>query len=213
MKNKKITIILEVAITIMIIILLFIVVKLISKKSNEEVQLSKLSDSEIFEIAYNEEEPKQVGFVDSEVENYRSTYKSVDALEEAMEKASIIGKSLSEETKDNSKMLKTELKKETDYYYAIYHEYIEYRGTGDVTFKDTYVYFKNSAIDLDEERINASYLKDKDKIKDILNIYSYLEIANDAGIKIRNPNIKEKSDNYEYTYYYISIGHRRLGNV
>ena len=192
---------------ILVICILAIVAFLIIKRTEKidvnetnisEINLNILTDSQLANLFYDM--PKNSGVVDSKIESYRYPYETASSEEDAIEKVANIGKS------DNTEIVKDELVDETDYYYAVYHEYISHRGvSGDLVFKDTYLYFKESILDIDNKIINVNIVDNKDKIEELLNIYEYISGVDNASYKVLKPNIKENKTQYEYSCYYFEV--------
>lgn len=204
--NKKVVSICVVCVVILIGGFILIRQYFPKKSSSNQLEISdleKMNDSELADLFYNI--PKENGFVNENEKDYSFPYKTADSVEDAIEKTKIIGQS------SNTKMLELKLQKETDYYYVIYQEYISYRGTGDVTFKNSYLYFKNSILDIDNKTVNTDILNNADKIKEILNLYTYIKNKNNASIKLLLPEIIENSKEYIYTYYYFSTSYGDIG--
>lgn len=205
--KKKIVLIVLSFICIIILISGFFYVRKEEKNkiSSDEIifsNLEKMNSSELVNIFYNTS--TQDEFINEEEKNYRFVNKGADSVEDAIEKTKSIGQS------SNTKMLELKLQKETEYYYVIYQEYISYRGTGDVIFKNSYVYLKNSVFDIDNKIINIDILNDSDKIKKIFNLYTYIK-NNNASVKVLQPSITENSNEYIYTYYYFNISYGDWG--
>lgn len=208
MNKKVLSICIAIVVCIIILIIGFILIRQYSqnKSSSNQLDFSKLEkmkDSELADLFYNI--PKGDGFVNENGKDYRFQYKGADSVEDAIQKTKTIGQS------SNTKMLELKLQEETDYYYVIYQEYISYRGTGDVTFKNSYLYFKNSILDIDNKTINTDILNSANKIKEILNLYTYIRNRDNASIKLLLPEITENSNEYIYTYYYFSTSYGDWG--
>lgn len=179
----------------------------ITSTKNEQVlnssELEKMKDSELSDLFYNSSKGNK--FINETMKDYRFPYKGADSQENAIEETKIIGQS------SNTKMLELKLQEETEYYYVIYQKYISYGGTGDVTFKNSYLYFKNSILDINNKTINTNVLNNANKVKEIFNIYTYIRNRDNEGIKLLFPEITESSNEYVYTYYYFSTSYGDLG--
>lgn len=201
---KRKLIIYMVLIICVIIIIAFLIIKRTEKIDINEMDISKinlniLSNSQLANLFYDM--PKNSGIVDSKIESYKYPYKSASSLKDALEKVADIGKS------DNTEIIKNELVEETDYYYAIYHEYVSHRQMrGDLVFKDTYLFFKESVLDIDNKVIDINIINNKDKIKEFLNIYEYISQVENGSYKMLQPDIKENKNQYEYSCYYFYVG-------
>lgn len=217
MKEKQIKISLKMVIIIICIIVILIIgtmviIKLNVKKDKDEIynsqitnfsELEKLKDSELSELFYSISKGDE--FVNETIKDYRFTYKGADSEEDAIEKTKTIGQD------SNTKILELKLQDETDYYYVIYQEYISYRGTGDVTFKNSYLYFKNSILDINNKTINTNILNDANKVKEIFNIYTYIINRDNGSIKLLLPKVTENSNEYIYSYYYFTTSYGDWG--
>ena len=198
---KRKLIIYMVLIICVIIIIAFLIIKRTEKIDINEMDISKinlniLSNSQLANLFYDM--PKNSGIVDSKIESYKYPYKSASSLKDALEKVADIGKS------DNTEIIKNELVEETDYYYAIYHEYVSHRQmSGDLVFKDTYLFFKKSVLDIDNKVIDINIINNKDKIKEFLNIYEYISQVENRSYKILQPDIKE---NYYFDVVFGDYG-------
>lgn len=201
MNKKVVSIGIVIVVCIIILISGFILIRQYSqnKLSSNQLDFSKLEkmkDSELADLFYNISKGDE--FINENEKDYRFPYnKGADSVEDAIEKTKTIGQS------NNTKMLELKLQDETDYYYVIYQEYISYRGTGDVTFKNYYLYFKNSILDIDNKTINTNILNNADKVKEIFNLYTYIRNRDNGSIKLLLPEITENSNEYTYTYYYF----------
>lgn len=202
--KKKIIILLCIILIIFIIAIIAFLIGIRTKNINiDETNISKinwniLSDSQLANLYYDM--PKNSGLVDSKIESYRYPYKTASSAEDALEKVASIGKS------DKTELVKDELVDETDYYYAVYHEYVSHGGfNGDLAFKDTYLYFKESVFDIDNKIINVNIVNDKDKIKELLNIYEYISKVDTVSYKVLQPNIEENQTQYVYSCYYFDV--------
>ena len=216
-EKKQIKISLKTAIMIMCIIAILIIgiiiiIKLNAKKDKDEIynaqmpnssELEKMKDSELSDLFYNISKGDE--FVNETIKDYRFPYKGADSVEDAIEKTKTIGQS------SDTKMLELKLQDETDYYYVIYQEYISYRGTGDVTFKNSYLYFKNSILDTDNKTIDTNILNNANKVKEIFNVYTYVRNRDNRSIKLLLPKITENSKEYVYSYYYFSTSYGDWG--
>lgn len=210
-EKKQIKISLKTAIMIICIIAILIVgiigiIKLNVKKERDEIynvqvtnssELEKMKDSELSDLFYNISKGDE--FVNETMKDYQFPYEGADSAEDAIEKTKTktIGQS------SDTKMLELKLQDETEYYYVIYQEYISYRGTGDVTFKNSYLYFKNSILDINNKTINTNILNNANKVKEIFNIYTYIRRRDNMSIKLLLPEITENSNEYIYSYYYF----------
>ena len=208
MNKKVLSICIIIVVCIIILISGFLLIRQYSqnKLSSNQLDLAKLEkmkDSELADLFYNIS--KGDGFINENEKDYSFPYKGADSVEDAIEKTKTIGQS------SNTKMLDLKLQEETDYYYVIYQEYVSYRGTGDVTFKNSYLYFKNSILDIDNKTINTDILNSANKIKEIFNLYTYIRNRDTASIKLLLPEITENTNEYIYTYYYFSTSYGDWG--
>lgn len=216
-EKKQIKIRLKTAIMIICIIAILIIgimgiIKLNAKKDRDEIynaqvpnssELEKMKDSELSDLFYNISKGDE--FVNETMKDYRFPYEGADSEEDAIEKTKTIGQS------SNTKMLELKLQDETDYYYVIYQEYISYRRMGDLTFKNSYLYFKNSILDINNKTINTNILNNANKVKEIFNIYTYIRNRDNGSIKLLLPEITENSNEYVYSYYYFSTSYGDWG--
>ena len=114
---------------------------ILSSNQLDVAKLEKMKDSELADLFY--EISKGDEFVNETEKDYRFAYEVADTAEDAIEKTK------DRKLSDNEEILELRLQNETEYYYVVYQEYISHRGTGDVTFKNSYLYFKNSILDID----------------------------------------------------------------
>ena len=162
-----------------------------------------MKDSELADLFYKTS--KEDEFVNETEKNYRFSYKVADNAEDAIEKTKGIGISNTEE------ILELKLQSETEYYYVVYQEYISHRGTGDVIFKNSYLYFKSSIINIDNETINTEILNNASKVKELFNLYTYIKESDNASAKLLFPEITENTNEYIYTYYYFETSYGDWG--
>ena len=59
----------------------------------------------------------------------------------------------------------------------------------------------NNKKNLDNKTINTQVIDNVSKVKEVLNLYTYLKISSSVGEKLLFPKIKETTNNYIYTYY------------
>lgn len=208
MNKKVVSICIAIFVCIIILISGFLLIRQFSqnKPSSNQLDFSKLEemkDSELVDLFYNISKGDE--FVNENEKDYRFPYEGADSVEDAIEKTKTIGQS------SDTKMLELKLQDETDYYYVIYQEYISYRGTGDVTFKNYYLYFKNFILDIDNKTINANILDNENKVKEIFNLYTYIRNRDNGSIKLLLPEIIENSNEYIYTYYYFETSYGDWG--
>lgn len=179
----------------LILIISIIIVLLNNKKTEPQkiIKLKEMEDLELADVFYNS--PKiPIDFIKQEEQNYSFSHESVNNLQEALEDSKKVALL-------NGELIEVSLVKETEYYYLVYREYISRRNTGDVTFKDDDVYFKNSVLDYENKNININIVNDKDKIREILNLYIFLCEENNYSVKILESRVEENKDEYLYTYY------------
>lgn len=196
--NKKI--IMSIVFFIFFTCICLIITQYVQNKSQDITELETIKLSELADYYYKA--PRANGFVDETEEKYRSYYKVADSVEDAIEKSK---KVISYST--NNEIIELSLQKETEYYYVIYEKYISHRNINDTTFENSYVYFKSTVLNLDNKIINTQVIDDVSKVKEVLNLYTYLKISSSAGEKLLFPKIKETTNNYIYTYYkFVEIG-------
>ncbi len=197
--NKKV---LSICIIIVICIIILISGLLFSNQL-DIAKLEKMKDSELADLFY--EISKGDEFVNETEKDYRFAYEVADTAEDAIEKTKnrIIS--------DNEEILELRLQNETEYYYVVYQEYISHRGTGDVTFKNSYLYFKSSILNINNETINTDILNTASKVKEIFNLYTYIQESDNMSIKLLSPKITENSNEYIYTYYYFCTSYGDWG--
>lgn len=208
MNKKVVSIGIVIVVCIIILITGFLLIRQYfqNKPSSDQLdfsELEKMKDSELADLFYNI--PKGDEFINENEKDYRFPYKGADSVEDAIEKTKTIGQS------SDTEMLELKLQEETDYYYVIYQEYISYRETGDITFKNYYLYFKNSILDINNKIINTNILNNTNKIKEIFNLYTYIKNRDNASIKLLLPEITENSNEYIYTYYYFKTSYGDWG--
>ena len=207
MNNKKIFIITIIFIIFIIFILGIIVISISNVENNKKIdasksqvssasKLEKMNDSELADFYYKIN--KNNDFVSKNIEEYRFLYKNADSVKDALEKSKDVGLT------NKDKLLELKLQEETDYYYVIYQEYVVYRPTGEgVTFNNSFFFFKKSIFDIENKIINLNILNNKDKVKEIFNIYTYIKNRDNKGTKLLLSEIKNNSNEYIYTYYYF----------
>mgnify|MGYP004554398499 FL=1 len=194
--NKKVKFIFIVIVICIVSIIGFLLSRYYLKNQPlNATRLEKMKDSELADLFYKTS--KEDEFVNETEKNYRFSYKVADNAEDAIEKTKGIGISNTEE------ILELKLQSETEYYYVVYQEYISHRGTGDVTFKNSYLYFKSSIINIDNETINTEILSNASKVKELFNLYTYIKESDNASGKLLFPEITEEQNEYIYTYYYL----------
>ncbi|MBE5822164.1 MAG: hypothetical protein E7311_06250 [Clostridiales bacterium] len=169
----------------------------------DATKLEKMKDSKLADLFYNIS--KDDGFVTEKEKDYSFPYNCAASVEDAIEKTKTIGQS------SNTKILELKLLEETDYYYIIYQEYVSYRESGDVTYKNSYLYFKNSILDIDNKTINTNILNSANKVKEIFNLYTYIRNNANSSIKLLLPEITENPNEYIYTYYYFNTSYGDWG--
>ena len=175
-----------------------------SSNQLDSAKLEKMKDSELADLFY--EISKGDEFVNEIEKDYRLAYEEVaNTAEDAIEKTK------ERKLSDNEKILELRLQNETEYYYVVYQEYISHRGTGDVTFKNSYLYFKSSILNIDNETINTDILNNASKVKEIFNLYTYIKDSGNMSIKLLSPEITENSNEYIYTYYYFCTSYGDWG--
>ena len=181
------------------------VVEIKSKMTIEVV--NKMSDEEFVNYAYNAE--RTDGFLEEKEKEYRDPHYSTNTSSEAIEKikSRINPPSYWDKFRvgQPDELLDTKLVDETDYYYAIYQKYIQHKGTGDVTYEDTYVVYKKTMFDYDKKTINLKNANTKEKVKRIMDLYIAVNNSQNASFKGFDPTIIEKDNCFEYTYYYFEI--------
>lgn len=199
MKMKK-TKLLIITLIILLLVIVSIIIFINFKNINKNFPDYEKFDVEKLEEIYNTSNISN-DFVTSNLINYQGLHSPVYSCNNAKEAI----KYMKENYKlgDNTKLLKCDLKEETPYYFAIDHSYIDYRGTGDVTFNSTYIFMKNSVFDIKNSSINTNVIDTKDKIREILNDYIYISECQNASMKIVNSNIFEENNNYTYVLYYF----------
>lgn len=197
--NKKVL-----SICIIIVVCIIILISgLLSSNQLDVAKLEKMKDSELADLFY--EISKGDEFVNETEKDYRFAYEVADTAEDAIEKTKD-GK-----LSDNEEILELRLQNETEYYYVVYQEYISHRGTGDVTFKNSYLYFKSSILNINNETINTDILNTASKVKEIFNLYTYIQESDNMSIKLLSPEITENSNEYIYTYYYFCTSYGDWG--
>lgn len=202
--NKKVKFIFIVIVICIVSIIGFLLSRYYLKnQSLNSTRLEKMKDSELADLFYKTS--KEDEFVNETEKNYRFSYKVADNAEDAIEKTKGIGISNTEE------ILELKLQSETEYYYVVYQEYISHRGTGDVTFKNSYLYFKSSIINIDNETINTEILNNASKVKKLFNLYTYIKESDNASAKLLFPEITENTNEYIYTYYYFETSYGDWG--
>lgn len=197
--NKKV---LSICIIIVICIIILISGLLFSNQL-DIAKLEKMKDSELADLFY--EISKGDEFVNETEKDYRFAYEVADTAEDAIEKTK------NRNISDNEEILELRLQNETEYYYVVYQEYISHRGTGDVTFKNSYLYFKSSILNINNETINTDILNTASKVKEIFNLYTYIQESDNMSIKLLSPEITENSNEYIYTYYYFCTSYGDWG--
>lgn len=202
--NKKVKFIFIVIVICIVSIIGFLLSRYYLKnQSLNSTRLEKMKDSELADLFYKTS--KEDEFVNETEKNYRFSYKVADNAEDAIEKTKGIGISNTEE------ILELKLQSETEYYYVVYQEYISHRGTGDVIFKNSYLYFKSSIINIDNETINTEILNNASKVKELFNLYTYIKESDNASAKLLFPEITENTNEYIYTYYYFETSYGDWG--
>lgn len=202
--NKKVKFIFIVIVICIVSIIGFLLSRYYLKnQSLNSTRLEKMKDSELADLFYKTS--KEDEFVNETEKNYRFSYKVADNAEDAIEKTKGIGISNTEE------ILELKLQSETEYYYVVYQEYISHRGTGDVIFKNSYLYFKSSIINIDNETINTEILNNASKVKKLFNLYTYIKESDNASAKLLFPEITENTNEYIYTYYYFETSYGDWG--
>lgn len=197
--NKKVL-----SICIIIVVCIIILISgFLSSNQLDVAKLEKMKDSELADLFY--EVSKGEEFVNETERDYRFAYEVADTAEDAIEKTK--DRNLS----DDEEILELRLQNETEYYYVVYQEYISHRGTGDVTFKNSYLYFKSSILNINNETINTAILNNASKVKEIFNLYTYLQESDNMSIKLLSPEITENSNEYIYTYYYFCTSYGDWG--
>lgn len=197
--NKKVL-----SICIIIVVCIIILISgFLSSNQLDVAKLEKMKDSELADLFY--EISKGDEFVNETERDYRFAYEVADTAEDAIEKTK--DRNLS----DDEEILELRLQNETEYYYVVYQEYISHRGTGDVTFKNSYLYFKSSILNINNETINTAILNNASKVKEIFNLYTYIQESDNMSIKLLSPEITENSNEYIYTYYYFCTSYGDWG--
>lgn len=197
--NKKVL-----SICIIIVVCIIILISgLLSSNQLDVAKLEKMKDSELADLFY--EISKGDEFVNETEKDYRFAYEVADTAEDAIEKTK------DRKLSDNEEILELRLQNETEYYYVVYQEYISHRGTGDVTFKNSYLYFKSSILNINNETINTDILNTASKVKEIFNLYTYIQESDNMSIKLLSPEITENSNEYIYTYYYFCTSYGDWG--
>ena len=113
------------------------------------------------------------GFVPEKIKNYTHLsgkgYKSVENAKEAIEDAK---ESYNKYDSKNSELLQLELVDDEEYYCSVFIS--TKNKNNNVIFNGTYLYLKKDVIDIENEQININKVKNKDDVKNILNLYKYV---------------------------------------
>lgn len=125
------------------------------------------------------------------------------SVENAEEAVNYIRTSYEKYDAKNSELLKLELVDDEDFYYSVFKAYKN--NNNDVTYENTYIFFKRDIIDIDNKKINLNKINDKDIIKTIFNTYNYVYHYENGSYKIDNSKIVENNNEYIYTIYFYEI--------
>lgn len=125
------------------------------------------------------------------------------SVENAEEAVNYIRTSYEKYDAKNSELLKLELVDDEDFYYSVFKAYKN--NNNDVTYENTYIFFKRDIIDIDNKKINLNKINDKDIIKTIFNTYNYVYHYENGSYKIDNSKIVENNNEYIYIIYFYEI--------
>ena len=129
---------------IIVVCIIILISRFLSSNKLDVAKLEKMQDYELADLFY--EISKGDEFANETERDYRFAYDEVaDTAEDAIEKTKDMTNF------DDEEILELRLQNETEYYYVVYLEYISHRGSGDVTFKNSYLYFKSSILNINNE--------------------------------------------------------------
>ena len=191
--RKKISI----CIIVLVIILLAIIFFMIFKKINNE-DLYDLSNDELIRIS-NSKDDFPENFIDKNLGSYERIINSSDSVEDA-ENAVL------EEFNSNNMGYKNEVAKcniilQSDNYYGLDVSWLYSSPYGNsITYSEKVISFKKNVYDRENNIFNS---KNKEAIKEVLDLTYYMRGHNTRGSKVLQSSISETSDYFEYTIYYI----------
>lgn len=195
MKNKSLIFAIIILVTLGIAAT-FLLIFSYKPNANGSPNWERMSESELYDIFYDDN--YETEFDKLGLNDYERGHISVNTVDEAIEEAKGYGISKYYSTEE---ILDLKLESETEYYYIIYQKYISHRGTGDVTFENHYLFFKNSVLDLDTNIIGEKYRNDSKAVKEILDTYIYIGSAQNLSSKPLSSSIEEKSNRFDYECY------------
>ena len=160
--------------------------------------LDDLSNNEL--IAFSNSGAKfPNGFIDKNLDNYERIINSSDSIEDA--KNAVLKAFNNNNMGFKNEVTKNNIILQTDNYYGLDVSWLYTPPDGDsTTYSEKVISFKKSIYDREKNIFNS---KNKETIKEVLNLIYYMDNNGIGGSKVLQSSISETSDYFEYTIYYI----------